>query len=102
MSCHLLCSDNATQHGASIGEGSQMYSTKTVTVLVLGLMAASAMTLEAQNNASINVTAAVQQPITATAANPLDFGAVFPGVPQGVRRGSGTAGPFTCAGQAGA
>jgi len=79
-----------------------MYSTKMVTVLVLGLMAASAMTLEAQNNASINVTAAVQQPITVTAASPLDFGTVFPGVPKGVALVSGSAGRFTVTGQASA
>src|SRR5213083_1445814 len=77
------CGDNATQHFASIGDVSQMYTATRVTILALALVVASAAAVQAQNNASINVTAAVQQPITVTAASPLDFGTVFPGVPRG-------------------
>src|SRR2546422_778013 len=77
----------------------QMYTATRVTMLALGLVAAGAAAVQAQNNATINVTAAVQQPIVVTAANPLDFGQVFPGVPKGVALGSASAGRFTVTGQ---
>src|SRR2546425_2778188 len=77
----------------------QMYTATRVTMLALGLVAAGAAAAQAQNNATINVTAAVQQPIVVTAANPLDFGQVFPGVPKGVALGSASAGRFTVTGQ---
>jgi len=76
-----------------------MYTATRVTILALALVAAGAATVQAQNNATVNVTAAVQQPITVTAANPLDFGTVFPGVPKGVTLASGSAGRFTVTGQ---
>jgi len=79
-----------------------MYTATRVTILALALVVASAAAVQAQNNASINVTAAVQQPITVTAASPLDFGTVFPGVPKGIALGSGSAGRFTVTGQASA
>src|SRR3989442_2033372 len=76
-----------------------MYTATRVTMLALGLVAAGAAAVQAQNNATINVTAAVQQPIVVTAANPLDFGQGFPGVPKGVALGSASAGRFTVTGQ---
>src|SRR3989442_7951600 len=80
----------------------QMYTATRVTMLALGLVAAGAAAVQAQNNATINVTAAVQQPIVVTAANALDFGQVFPGVPKGVALASASAGRFTVTGQGGA
>lgn len=65
--------------------------------LVLGVA-----TAQAQNNASITATATVQQPITVTGVNNLDFQAVFPGVNKTVAVGDATAGLFTVAGQASA
>ncbi len=79
-----------------------MYTATRVTMLALGLVAAGAAAVQAQNNATINVTAAVQQPIVVTAANALDFGQVFPGVPKGVALASASAGRFTVTGQGGA
>ena len=76
-----------------------MYTATRVTMLALGLVAAGAAAAQAQNNATINVTAAVQQPIIVTAASALDFGQVFPGVPKGVALGSASAGRFTVTGQ---
>jgi hypothetical protein len=58
--------------------------------------------LAAQNNAQITVSANVQQPITVTAANNLDFGTVFPGVNKTVAVGDATAGQFNVTGQASA
>src|SRR5256712_6945277 len=79
-----------------------MYTATRVTMLALGLVAAGAAAAQAQNNATINVTAAVQQPIIVTAASALDFGQVFPGVPKGVALGSASAGrsPVTGRGSA--
>src|SRR5438477_11374005 len=94
----MRCGENATQRFASIGEAPKMYTATKVAILALALVAAGVATAQAQNNASINVTAAVQQPITVTAASPLDFGPVFPGIPKGVTLSSGSAGRFTVAG----
>ena len=66
----------------------------------LVLATAAAVTAQAQNNASDNVTASVQQPITVTAGNPLAFGNVFPGKAATVAVTSASAGTFTVAGQA--
>src|SRR3989449_10868456 len=76
-----------------------MYTATRVAMLALGRVAAGAAAAQAQNNATINVTAAVQQPIVVTAASALDFGQVFPGVPKGVALGSASAGRFTVTGQ---
>ena len=77
-----------------------MYTAKRVTLLTLALVAVSAVAASAQNNASINVTASVQQPITVTAGNPLAFGNVFPGKAATVAVASASAGTFSVAGQA--
>src|SRR5271169_6603004 len=77
-----------------------MFSTKYAVLVALGFVA-GAVSLNAQNNASINVTAAVQQPITVTAGNALAFGNVFPGKAATVAVASASAGTFTVAGQAG-
>jgi Domain of unknown function (DUF4402) len=76
-----------------------MFSTKHAVLVALGVVA-GAVSLNAQNNASINVTAAVQQPITVTAGNALAFGNVFPGKAATVAVASASAGTFTVAGQA--
>ena len=77
-----------------------MYTATRVTILALALVAAGAATVQAQNNASINVTAAVQQPITVVAASNLDFGNVFPGQgAQGMALGSHAAGHFSITGE---
>jgi hypothetical protein len=54
----------------------------------------------AQNNASANVTATVQQPITVTKNNDLSFGSVFPGIDKSIPVTAGGAAKFTVAGQA--
>jgi hypothetical protein len=77
-----------------------MVSTKRIALVALGMIAAGAVALQAQNNASISVTASVQQPITVTAGNSLAFGNVFPGVAATVAVTSASAGTFTVAGQA--
>jgi len=76
-----------------------MFSTKHAVLVALGVVAGAAR-LNAQNNASINVTASVQQPITVTAGNALAFGNVFPGKAATVAVASANAGTFTVAGQA--
>jgi len=58
----------------------------------LGIAAADASSLRAQNNATVNATAAVQQPITVTAGNPLAFGNVFPGKATTISASSASAG----------
>jgi spore coat protein U-like protein len=58
------------------------------------------VSLQAQNNASITVSANVQQPITVTAANNLDFGQVFPGVSKTIAVNQPGAGRFDVTGQA--
>jgi Domain of unknown function (DUF4402) len=57
------------------------------------------LTARAQNNASANVTATVQQPITVTKNNDLSFGNVFPGVTKSIAVTAGGAAKFTVAGQ---
>jgi spore coat protein U-like protein len=56
--------------------------------------------LAAQNNASANVTATVQQPVTVTKNNDLSFGNVFPGLNKSIAVTAGGAAKFTVAGQA--
>jgi hypothetical protein len=56
--------------------------------------------LAAQNSASADVTATVQQPITVTKNNDLSFGSVFPGVDKSIAVTAGGAAKFTVAGQA--
>jgi hypothetical protein len=68
------------------------------TLAVLSLPAAAA----AQNSASANVTADVQQPITVIKANDLTFGTVFPGVNKSIAVTSSSAAAFSIAGQASA
>src|SRR2546430_14782918 len=92
--------ENATQHFASIGEAPKMYTATKVAVLALALVAAGAATAQAQNNASINVTAAVQQPITVVAAPNFGFGNVFPCVVKGITLARPAAGRFSVTGHA--
>jgi hypothetical protein len=75
-----------------------MYAFNRGTVLTVALLAVSAVA-QAQNNASISVTASVQQPITVTAGNALAFGNVFPGIASTVAVSSANAGTFSVAGQ---
>src|SRR2546430_9933839 len=96
----MRCGENATQHVASIGEAPKMYTATKVAVRARAWVPAGAATAQAQNNASINVTAAVQQPITVVAATNLDFGNVFPGVVKGITLASPAAGRFSVTGQA--
>jgi hypothetical protein len=56
--------------------------------------------LAAQNSASADVTATVQQPITVTKNNDLSFGSVFPGLDKPIAVTAGGAAKFTVAGQA--
>lgn len=56
--------------------------------------------LAAQNSASANVTATVQQPITVTKNNDLSFGSVFPGLDKSIAVTAGGAAKFTVSGQA--
>lgn len=78
-----------------------MQTAKRVTLAALVLVAAGVVTAQAQtNNASINVTATVQQPINVTAANALSFGNVLPGVNSTVGVASASAGRFDVTGQA--
>src|SRR5437764_14079887 len=72
-----------------------------VAVLALALVAAGAATAQAQNNATMNVTANVFRPITVAADRPLVFGNVFPGQgAQGMALASPAAGHFSIAGEA--
>ena len=78
-----------------------MQTAKRVTLAAVALVLAGAVTAQAQsNNASINVTATVQQPINVTAANALSFGNVLPGVNSTVGVASASAGRFDVTGQA--
>jgi len=71
-----------------------------VAVLALALVAAGAATAQAQNNATMNVTANVFRPITVAADRPLVFGNVFPGQgAQGMALASPAAGHFSIAGE---
>jgi hypothetical protein len=67
---------------------------------VLGILLAAPAA--AQNSASANVTADVQQPITVTKNNDLTFGTVFPGVNKSIPVTSASAAAFGIAGQASA
>src|SRR5574341_293272 len=79
----------------------EMQTAQRVTLTALGLLVAGVVTAQAQtNNASIAVSAVVQQPINVTAANPLSFGNVFPGVNSTVGVASASAGRFDVTGQA--
>jgi len=79
-----------------------MYTATKVTIIALALLTAGVVTAQAQNNASINVSAAVQQPIVVLAGPNLTFGPVFPGVPKAIALGSPSAGRFDVTGQASA
>ena len=79
-----------------------MYTATKVTIIALALLTAGAVAAPAQNNASINVSAAVQQPIVVLAGNNLTFGPVFPGVPKAITLASVGAGRFDVTGQASA
>jgi hypothetical protein len=65
-------------------------------VLVLGSTAASA---GAQNASSANVTAEVQQPLTVSTSNHLDFGSVFAGTDKTVAVTNASAAAFTVQGE---
>ena len=56
--------------------------------------------LAAQNSASADVTATVQQPITVTKNSDLSFGSVFPGLDKSIAVTAGGAAKFTVSGQA--
>jgi hypothetical protein len=60
---------------------------------------ALATPLAAQNSASANVTATVQQPITVTKNSDLSFGSVFPGLDKSIAVTAGGAAKFTVSGQ---
>jgi hypothetical protein len=70
------------------------------TLSVILAMICLAAPLAAQNSASANVTATVQQPITVTKNNDLSFGSVFPGLDKSIAVTAGGAAKFTVAGQA--
>jgi len=77
--------------------------TAKLSVVVLALLALSAVAAQAQtNNASITASAVVQTPINVTAGNNLDFGNVFPGVAKIVAVGDAGAGTWSVVGQASA
>ena len=77
-----------------------MQTAKRVTLAALALILTGAVAAQAQsNNASISVTATVQQPINVTAANALAFGNVLPGVNSTVGVASANAGRFDVIGQ---
>ncbi len=73
---------------------------KSIAKLTLALVVLVATTAAAQNSANITATANVQQPITVTAGNNLNFANVFPGVNKTVLVSDAGAGTFTIAGQA--
>lgn len=72
------------------------------TLTALGILAAAlpAVAQAQTNNASIQATAVVQQPINVIGFAPLDFGNVFPGVNKSVAVTAATAGRFDVTGQA--
>jgi len=77
-----------------------MHTASKVAVLALALVAAGAATGQAQNNATMNVTATVFRPITVAADRQLVFGNVFPGQgAQGMALASPSAGHFSIAGE---
>lgn len=78
-----------------------MQTAQKVTLAALAMVLAGAVTVQAQtNNASIAVSATVQQPINVTAANALSFGNVLPGVNSTVAVTDANAGRFDVTGQA--
>ena len=77
-----------------------MHTATKVAVLALALVAARVTTAQAQNNATMNVTANVFRPITVAADRNLVFGNVFPGQgAQGMALGSPAAGHFSITGE---
>ena len=77
-----------------------MHTATKVAVLALALVAAGAVTAQAQNNATMNVTANVFRPITVAADRQLVFRNVFPGQgAQGMALASPAAGHFSIAGE---
>jgi uncharacterized protein DUF4402 len=79
-----------------------MHTASKVTMGLVALMLVAVSAASAQNSASMNVTAAVQSPITVVAAANLDFGNVFPGVNKTVAVTDAAAGRFNVLGQAAA
>lgn len=76
-----------------------MRNASRLTLAVLTLVAVAAVAAHAQvNNASINATATVEQPINATGAQGLDFQNVFPGVSKTVAVTGATAGRYDVTG----
>ncbi len=64
------------------------------------ILSLGAVTAQAQvNNASVNATANVLQPINVTGAKDLDFGSVLPGLTYTVATNDGGAGQFDIAGE---
>jgi len=80
----------------------QMRTASKVTMGLVALTLVAVNVAAAQNSASLNVTANVQQPITVVAAANLDFGNVFPGVNKSVAVTDAAAGRFNVLGQASA
>ena len=79
-----------------------MNTTLRSSVVALTLLGAVVATGWAQtNNASIQATATVQQPVNVTGAADLDFGNVFPGVNKSVAVSDGGAGRWDVTGQSG-
>lgn len=76
-----------------------MRNASRLTLAVLTLVAVAAVAAHAQvNNASINATATVEQPINVTGAQALDFQNVFPGVSKTVAVTGATAGRYDVTG----
>jgi uncharacterized protein DUF4402 len=73
-----------------------------LSLVVLALMAFSAVAQAQTNNASITASAVVQTPINVTAGNNLTFGNVFPGVAKVVAVADAGAGSWSVVGQASA
>jgi len=67
---------------------------------LMGLALGVTATAAAQNNATINATAVIQQPIVVSAARALDFGNVFPGVASTIGVAAASSGEFAVTGQA--
>ncbi len=78
-----------------------MHAASKVTMGLVALTLVAVATASAQNSASMNVSANVQQPITVVAAANLDVGNVFPGVNKSVAVTDAAAGRFHVLGQAG-
>lgn len=78
-----------------------MQTAKRLALVALFVLAGSTVLQAQTNNASINVTATVQQPINVTGANTLAFGNVLPGVNSTVGVASASAGRFDVTGELG-